>query len=108
MEFYRVVSNIVNNEIKAMGGKGIIIAKSHEYLDNAVISIENNGPKIPEQNLNNILKAGFTTKDNSNKNHGYGLSIVKDIVESQNGKISVKSNDEATGFKIVLPIKKIK
>jgi two-component system sensor histidine kinase AgrC len=108
MELYRVVSNIVNNAIKAMNAKGIIVAKCYEYLDNAIIRIKNNGPKIPEQNLNDIFKAGFTTKDNSNKNHGYGLSIVKDLVESNNGKISVKSTDESTEFKIVLPIKKIK
>jgi signal transduction histidine kinase len=104
MEFYRVVSNIVNNAIKAMNGKGIIIAKSYEYLGNAVIKIENNGPKIEEQHLNNIFKMGFTTKENSDKNHGYGLSIVKDLVERNSGKIYVKSTETATEFKIVLPI----
>ena len=105
MEFYRVISNIVNNAIKAMKGKGIIIAKSYVYLGNAVIKIENNGPKIEEHHLTDIFKSGFTTKDNTDKSHGYGLSIVKDLVESNNGKISVKSTDIATEFKIVLPIK---
>ena len=104
MEFYRVISNIVNNAIKAMNGQGIIIAKSYEYLGNAVIKIENNGPKIDEQHLAKIFESGFTTKDNSDKSHGYGLSIVKDLVESNNGKIYVKSTDTATEFKIVLPI----
>ena len=104
MEFYRVISNIVNNAIKAMNGKGIIIAKSYEYLGNAVIKIENNGPKIEEHHLKDIFKVGFTTKDNIDKSHGYGLSIVKDLVESNNGKIYVKSTDTATEFKIVLPI----
>ena len=105
MEFYRVISNIVNNAIKAMKGQGIIIVKSYEYLGNAVIKIENNGPKIEEHHLTDIFKSGFTTKDNTDKSHGYGLSIVKDLVESNNGKISVKSTDIATEFKIVLPIK---
>ena len=105
MEFYRVISNIVNNAIKAMNGQGIIIAKSYEYLGNAVIKIENNGPKIEEHHLKDIFKVGFTTKDNIDKSHGYGLSIVKDLVESNNGKIYVKSTDTATEFKIVLPIK---
>ena len=105
MEFYRVISNIVNNAIKAMKGQGIIIAKSYEYLGNAVIKIENNGPKIEEHYLTDIFKMGFTTKDNTDKSHGYGLSIVKDLVESHNGKIHVKSTDTATEFKIVLPIK---
>jgi len=105
MEFYRVISNIVNNAIKAMKGEGIIIAKSYEYLGNTVIKIENNGPKIEENYLTDIFKMGFTTKDNTDKSHGYGLSIVKDLVESHNGKIHVKSTDTATQFKIVLPIK---
>jgi len=105
MEFYRIASNIVNNAIKAMNGKGIIIAKAYEYLGNVVVRIENNGPKIPEQNLQSIFKVGFTTKENSDKNHGYGLSIVKDLVENYNGKIYVKSSDVVTEFKIVFPIK---
>ena len=104
MEFYRVISNIVNNAIRAMNGEGIIIAKSYEYLGNAIIRIENNGPKIGEHHLKDIFKVGFTTKDNKDKNHGYGLSIVKDLVESHNGKVYVKSTDTATEFKIVLPI----
>ena len=105
MDFYRVISNIVNNAIKAMEGQGIIIVKSYEYLGNAVIKIENNGPKIEEHYLTDIFKMGFTTKNNIDESHGYGLSIVKDLVESNNGKIYVKSNNTATEFKIVLPIK---
>lgn len=105
MEFYRIISNIVNNAIKAMNGKGIIIAKAYEYLGNVIVRIENNGPRIPEQHLNDIFKVGFTTKENSDQSHGYGLSIVKDLVESHNGKIYVKSSDVVTEFKIVFPIK---
>jgi two-component system sensor histidine kinase AgrC len=105
MELYRVVSNIVNNAIKAMNGKGIIVAKCYEYLGNAIIRIKNNGPKISEENLGDIFKTGFTTKGDSNRNHGYGLSIVKDLIENYNGKISVKSTEQDTEFKIVLPIK---
>ena len=105
MELYRIISNIANNAITVMNGEGIIIAKTYEYLDNLVIRIENNGPKIDEQNLLNIFKVGFTTKDNIDGSHGFGLSIAKELIESHNGKINVKSTDAATEFKIVLPIK---
>lgn len=104
MEFFRVVSNIVNNAIKAMNGEGIIIAKSYEYLGNVVIKIENTGPKIEERHLKDIFKEGFTTRENTVKNHGFGLSIVKELVEIHNGKVLVKSTDAATEFKIILPI----
>lgn len=105
MELYRVISNIVSNAIKAMKGEGIIIAKSYEYLGNIVIKIENDGPKIEEHNLQEIFKMGFTTKENANNGHGYGLSIAKELVETYNGRIDVKSTDTATEFKIILQIK---
>jgi two-component system, LytTR family, sensor histidine kinase AgrC len=104
MEFFRVVSNIVNNAIKAMNGEGIIIAKSYEYLGNIIIKIENNGPKIEEYHLKDIFKVGFTTKKNLDNSHGFGLSIVKELVEQYNGKVLVKSTDVTTEFKIILPI----
>lgn len=105
MELYRIVSNIVDNAITAMNGQGIIILKSYEYLGSIVIKIENNGPKIEEHYLKDIFKVGFTTKDNTDKSHGYGLSIVKELVENCNGRIYIKSTDTATEFKIVLPMK---
>jgi len=108
MDLYRIISNIANNAINVMNGEGIIIAKVYEYLDSVVIKIENNGPKIEENNLLNIFNAGFTTKENIDDSHGYGLYIVKELVERHNGKINVKSTDSATEFKIVLPIKHIK
>ena len=105
MEIYRILFNIVNNAVKAMNGEGIIIAKAYEQVDNIVIKIENNGPKIDEKFIERIFEAGFTTKDNDEKNHGFGLSIVKELIESHKGKILLRSNDKSTEFKIILPMK---
>ena len=105
IELYRVLSNIVTNGIRAMNGDGIIIAKVYDQVDNIIIKIENNGPKIDDKFRDKIFEPGFTTKENNEKNHGFGLSIVKELIESYNGKISLKSNDISTEFKIILPIK---
>lgn len=105
IELYRIICNIVNNAVRAMNGQGIITTEIYEQLKNVVIRIENDGPKIPEEDLDNIFNAGFTSKDNKDGNHGFGLSIVKELVEGYRGSISVKSSDKSTEFKIVLPIK---
>ncbi|WP_207708329.1 sensor histidine kinase, partial [Clostridium neonatale] len=107
MELYRIICNIVNNAVRAMDGQGIITAEIYEQIKNVVIKIENDGPKIPEEDLENIFNAGFTSKDNKNGNHGFGLSIVKELVESYRGNISVRSSDKSTEFKIVLPSKEM-
>ena len=104
MELYRVLSNIVDNAIKAMNGEGIIIVKVYEEVENIVIKIENNGPKINDKFLDKIFESGFTTKKNDKKSHGFGLSIVKELIEKYNGKISLKSSNISTEFKIILPI----
>ncbi|MFH5936774.1 ATP-binding protein, partial [Clostridium perfringens] len=68
-----------------------------------VLKIQNNGPEIPDKILNKIFDSGFTTKENKESNNGFGLAIVKELVESYNGKIQVSSTDEFTEFTIYLP-----
>ncbi len=68
-----------------------------------MLKIQNNGPEIPDKILNKIFDSGFTTKENKESNNGFGLAIVKELVESYNGKIQVSSTDEFTEFTIYLP-----
>jgi hypothetical protein len=105
IELYRVIINIVNNAIKAMKNKGTLAAKSFEDFKNIVIVIENDGDKIPEEIVDKIFNPGFTTKNNTDKNHGYGLSIVKDLLKKYGGNIFVESNELITKFTIILPKK---
>ncbi|MBE6049170.1 MAG: ATP-binding protein [Clostridium sp.] len=105
MDLFRIISNIVNNAITALDGQGIIIAKAYELLNSIVIKIENNGPQIPEDYIEKIFTPGFSTKTDSCENHGFGLNIVKDLVEQNNGKISLKSTETSTEFTITLRLK---
>ncbi len=105
IELYRIIINIVNNAIRAMKNRGTLIAKSFQDLNNIVITIENNGEKIPEEIIYKIFDSGFTTKGDSDKNHGYGLCITRELIEKHNGKIFVESNDNVTRFTIKLPFK---
>ncbi|GAB6168417.1 hypothetical protein JCM1393_08770 [Clostridium carnis] len=103
LELQSIISNIVSNSIRALDGKGLITARTYIRFDNILIVIQNNGPKIPDNIIEKIFEPGFSTKKSSD--HGFGLSIVKELVEKYNGKISVKSNEELTEFKISLPFK---
>lgn len=105
MELQRVVSNILRNSISAMNGEGVITIRTYYGFNKLIVDIKNNGPKIEKNIIGRIFEAGFSTKENREKDHGFGLAIVKEIIENYNGDISVSSNEEATSFVIKLPAK---
>ena len=76
--------------------------KTLKHESYAMIKITDNGIGIKEKNIKNIFETFFTTKDK--KGVGIGLSTVKDIVNSYNGIIKVKSEfGVGTSFRILIP-----
>ena len=107
IDYQRVISNILRNAVTALNDKGIIEVTTYYAIRSVIVQIKNNGPKIDESIIDKIFDTGFTTKENQNKENGFGLSITKEIVEKNNGSISVKSNDSFTEFKIKFPKREI-
>lgn len=107
LELYRIITNIVNNAVRVLDNikNPIINIRIYKINMQAGIEIENNGPMIEEKDIIKIFEHGFTTKENSDRSHGYGLSIVKELIENNNGTIEVISTEFKTIFKIVLPVK---
>lgn len=105
-----VIGNILDNSIQAISQDICTHEKKevrlHTYHEDAwlLIEVNNNGPMIPEGILSHLFDCGFTTKSIDVENHGYGLYIVKEIVQSYQGKITVSSSKEQTRFIIRLPM----
>lgn len=101
-ELQKIISNIVNNAVTAINSNGLIVIKTYKIFNSIYINIKNDGPKIDDKILDKIFNPDFTTK--RNKDNGFGLTIVKELVIKNNGKVSVTSNDDYTEFKIVFKI----
>ncbi len=103
-ELCRVLSNLIDNSIYALKenrDKKKLFIEIFQDLKFIGVKVANNGPAIVESNIEKIFSAGFTTK--SGKGEGMGLAIVKEIVESNGGTITVNSTPTNTLFEISIP-----
>lgn len=70
-----------------------------DYLDgNYIMQVSNNGDRISKDEMDKLFEPGYTTK--SSVGRGYGLFLMKNIVDKYNGVIKVYSKDK-TVFKII-------
>ena len=92
--------NIITNAIQAVGDSGKIKIRLIDNKDDVQIEIEDSGPGIPADKIEQIFDPLFTTKPSGT---GLGLVSCKNIVEQHGGKISVRNNP--TIFEISLPKK---
>ena len=73
-----------------------------------LFSIEDNGPGIPADKLDNIFKKFYQIDTSLTRKHGgtgLGLTICKGIVEGHGGIIWIdKSSNEGTLVKFILPV----
>lgn len=106
-QFSQVLSNLLSNAIKYTNVRGEIYIKAYEDDNNVVISIEDNGIGIPQNDIKFIFERFYRvdkSRDKETGGIGIGLSIVKSIVDGHNGQIYVKSEmNKGTEFIIILP-----
>lgn len=103
----QVFFNIIDNAIKFSPDGGKISVKAMVKGKNVKCDISDQGIGIDEKEIAHIFEK-FYRVDNSDRYEisgtGLGLSIVKHIIESHNGKISVKSKrSKGSTFSILLP-----
>ncbi|MEJ7645174.1 MAG: HAMP domain-containing sensor histidine kinase [Chryseolinea sp.] len=101
--FEWVIENLSKNAVDAMGNMGTISIKILRGNEGKIfIDISDTGKGIPRSKIEQVFKAGFTTKK---RGWGLGLTLAKRIIETyHNGKIFVKSSEENQGttFRIIL------
>ncbi len=87
----QVLINLLRNAVEALAetpdGR-ITLRASRDEQDKVLIQVEDNGPGIAPGNLDDIFVPFFTTKRNGT---GVGLSVSRQIMQANNGLISVRS-----------------
>ena len=103
-QMVRIITNLIKNALEACElikepkVQVIIEKKKKEVL----ISVIDNGEGISKELKNKIFEPKFTTKTSG---MGLGLGMVKNLVDSYDGRISVSSKiDIGTTFSITFPL----
>ncbi len=101
-EFYRVLSNIINNSVEATleNDQRRINVIVEPEKDHVAVLVSDNGCGISDEIRNSIFEEHFTTKENGT---GIGLSFSRSIVQKWGGKIYIKNTGEK-GSTIALEI----
>jgi signal transduction histidine kinase len=99
--------NILLNAIKYTPANGHISLTVKNRINNVITEISDSGIGIPEEELKSVFEEFYRASNvprDIKGGSGLGLSIVKQIVENHNGKISVASEPGIwTKFTFILP-----
>ena len=93
-DLYQIIFNLVENGIKYNVPNGSLTVIVDRQDDNAMISVRDTGVGIPEDSVGHVFERFFRVdKARSRKSggSGLGLSIVRNMVERNGGKIHVES-----------------
>ena len=85
----QVFRNLIDNAISFSPEGGAIAITAHMHHAFARVTVEDNGPGIPPDNLESIFERFYTERpgDTFGKNSGLGLSIVRQITQNAGGRV---------------------
>ncbi|PSB49725.1 histidine kinase [Cyanosarcina cf. burmensis CCALA 770] len=103
-ELNQVWTNLIDNAVDAIAGKGIIELATAQNGDYIQVQITDSGAGIPVEIQSRIFEPFYTTKP-VGSGSGLGLDAVRRIVENRHqGTISFASQPGKTCFTVCLPI----
>lgn len=102
-ELNQVWTNLIDNAVDAMEGRGELRIRTARELDRVLVEIGDNGPGIPPEIQTRIFEPFFTTKG-VGQGTGLGLETARRIVREHSGEITLQSVPGDTRFQIRLPL----
>ncbi|MDO6561865.1 sensor histidine kinase [Amphritea sp. 1_MG-2023] len=101
-----ILGNLIDNALEATlnyrGSDAKVLLSMTDLGNDLIFEIEDQGPGIPPEQQDKIFEKGFSSKGNDG--HGYGLHLVKGLLDKLSGTIIIESgNDGGSRFTVYIP-----
>ena len=107
----QVLVNLIDNAIKYTPPGSVICIRGTKTDGKAQISVEDNGPGIPEEMKLHIFEmfyTGKTTVADSHRSLGLGLALCHSIIEAHEGTLVLTDHDpHGCNFTFTLPLSEV-
>jgi signal transduction histidine kinase len=103
-ELNQVWTNLVDNAIDAMDGRGTLTLRAERDTegDGVRVTVCDSGTGIPDAIRERLFEPFYTTKP-PGKGTGLGLHISHNVVARHGGRIEVRSSSDGACFEVSLP-----
>lgn len=108
----QITGNLISNAIKFTPGGGYVVVNLSlevtDHISTLQIQVKDNGVGIDKEGIEKILKgkSASTNGTTGEAGFGFGLALVKHLIESLKGSINIYSKpNEGTVFEVKLPQK---
>ena len=107
----QVLINLINNAVKYTPPGSEICIRSKKAGNEAVVSVSDNGPGIPDERKPHVFEMFYTGRNkvaDGRRGLGLGLTLCKSIVEAHHGSITLTDNvPSGCRFTVSLPMKEV-
>lgn len=100
----RAISNVLSNAIRhADPGTGVTVRLFRREDGVGCVAVTNQGPPIATEELPRLFERFYRGGDRHTGGNGLGLAIVRAIMTSHQGQVTVESREYATCFTLIFP-----
>jgi two-component system sensor histidine kinase TctE len=100
-----LISNLIGNSIQHIPNGSTILIGVFAEAGSPVLRITDNGPGIPETERENVFRRFYRLDDSKTNSSGLGLSIVQEICELIEAKITLSSPEQGNGLQVSVRFK---
>jgi len=97
---HEIVMNLVDNAIRYTQPGGIVTTRIVVAPGTAMLTVEDNGPGIPESERERVLERFYRLADQDSDGCGLGLAIVKEFTSQLGARLTLRTAAGGTGLAV--------